>query len=412
MRRYSWLISLLAILAFTAASFVSCGNNSSDGETVATPIATPGAGAVASGTTVVLSTTTIDADIWYTTDGSAPAKDSGDKYSNPISITAAVTIKAIAVKDGMNDSGILIAEYTIAAISDDAAIAAAKTAVEGAAYTAAQADVNTEEDAISAVEAIIGGLSLNGVTAVVVGGTFTEAVEGTFANPDGDDGSLTFTIKLDKGTGTQQTTISLTLTITATEFDPVVFSLAKWFATHPGIASISARSSTLSKDDPEDPDEIPGVNCGSHGPFRMNSGVPDSNYMYPDYDNGTMKMFIGGSSAGPHIQLDPKNLDLDITADKYSITIKGYYDHDIANTSGLELRLQTCVQGASGVQIPGGVASATDKKTGDTFSITCDIPNLAGVTSLRFTGSSGLVGTPGTKFHITDIVIEYLGPRE
>jgi hypothetical protein len=82
--------------------------------TVATPTASPAAGAVTSGTTVTLSTTPADATIHYTTDGSTPTTSS-PTYSGPITITTAVTIKAIAVKSGMTDSGIMSAAYTITA---------------------------------------------------------------------------------------------------------------------------------------------------------------------------------------------------------------------------------------------------------------------------------------------------------
>ena len=79
---------------------------------VATPAATPGAGAVAAGTTVTLSTTTAGASIYYTTDGTNPSSGS-TLYAGAISITANVTLKAIAVKGGMSDSDILTAAYTI-----------------------------------------------------------------------------------------------------------------------------------------------------------------------------------------------------------------------------------------------------------------------------------------------------------
>jgi transcription elongation GreA/GreB family factor len=94
-------------------------------ETVVTPTASPAAGEVAGGTTVTLSTTTTDAEIWYTTDGTTPAKDGtgSAKYTTPIAITAAVTIKAIAVKDGMNDSGELEAAYTIQSAANQTPVA-------------------------------------------------------------------------------------------------------------------------------------------------------------------------------------------------------------------------------------------------------------------------------------------------
>lgn len=84
-------------------------------ETVAkavTPIAEPAAGAVDSGTAVSLSSETADAKIFYTLDGSTPTMAS-ELYVAPINITAAVTIKAIAVADGKDPSTVLTAAYTL-----------------------------------------------------------------------------------------------------------------------------------------------------------------------------------------------------------------------------------------------------------------------------------------------------------
>lgn len=87
-------------------------------ETVATtdaPVATPGAGAVASGTVVGLASATDGAKIFYTTDGTTPNMSSAVySPSKPIAITAAVTIKAIAVAEGKDPSTVLTASYTIA----------------------------------------------------------------------------------------------------------------------------------------------------------------------------------------------------------------------------------------------------------------------------------------------------------
>lgn len=81
---------------------------------VVEPTATPAAGAVASGTTITLATTTPGAKIYYTTDGSTPDTTS-DVYTEPLAVTAAVTIKAVAVKEGMDGSSVLSAAYTISA---------------------------------------------------------------------------------------------------------------------------------------------------------------------------------------------------------------------------------------------------------------------------------------------------------
>jgi hypothetical protein len=82
-------------------------------EKVTTPVATPGAGAVAAGTPVALTTATPGARILYTLDGAEP--DSGSaEYRDAITVDAAVTIKAVAIKAGAEHSGLLTAAYTIA----------------------------------------------------------------------------------------------------------------------------------------------------------------------------------------------------------------------------------------------------------------------------------------------------------
>ncbi|MGE5702045.1 MAG: PQQ-binding-like beta-propeller repeat protein [Clostridia bacterium] len=76
------------------------------------PMASPAGGPVAPGTIVTLTTQTPDADIYYTTDGDTPDR-TGTLYNDPIRIDRNVTIKAIAVKDGLTDSEITKERYTI-----------------------------------------------------------------------------------------------------------------------------------------------------------------------------------------------------------------------------------------------------------------------------------------------------------
>jgi hypothetical protein len=70
-------------------------------------------GAVASGTTVTLTTDTAGATIYYTTNGSTPTTSS-TAYSEPIAISAETTIKAFAVKSGNVPSNVSTFTYTIA----------------------------------------------------------------------------------------------------------------------------------------------------------------------------------------------------------------------------------------------------------------------------------------------------------
>jgi len=85
-------------------------------ETVATPTFSPSAGAVNIGTEVSISCATGGAEIHYTTDGTTPSASS-PVYSSAITIDAAQTIKAIAIKTGMTNSSVASASYTIAKVA-------------------------------------------------------------------------------------------------------------------------------------------------------------------------------------------------------------------------------------------------------------------------------------------------------
>ena len=82
--------------------------------TVTTPTFSPSAGEVVSGTTVSISCTPADATIYYTTDGSTPTTSS-TVYTGAITINSDMTIKAIGVKEGYNNSEVAMAAYTIIA---------------------------------------------------------------------------------------------------------------------------------------------------------------------------------------------------------------------------------------------------------------------------------------------------------
>lgn len=80
----------------------------------ATPVATPAAGELpAEGDDIVLTCATEGATIYYTVDGSTP-DNTDTEYTDPISVTEGVTIKAIAYVEGHAPSAVLSATYTIA----------------------------------------------------------------------------------------------------------------------------------------------------------------------------------------------------------------------------------------------------------------------------------------------------------
>lgn len=80
--------------------------------------ASPSGGQVSIGTTVSLSakadgSTVSGCDIYYTTNETTPSKSNGTKYSSGITINSTCTLKAIAYKDGYEDSDVLTVDYTV-----------------------------------------------------------------------------------------------------------------------------------------------------------------------------------------------------------------------------------------------------------------------------------------------------------
>lgn len=79
--------------------------------------ATPSGGQVSAGTTVTLTakadgSTVSGCDIYYTTNGNTPTKSSTKYNSSGITINSACTLKAIAYKNGYEDSDVLTASFT------------------------------------------------------------------------------------------------------------------------------------------------------------------------------------------------------------------------------------------------------------------------------------------------------------
>src|SRR5205823_2936326 len=79
--------------------------------TVATPSLSPGTGTYTSAQTVTITNSTSGATIRYTTDGTTPTATS-TIYTAPISVTTAMTVKAVGFKTGWSSSGVGSAAYT------------------------------------------------------------------------------------------------------------------------------------------------------------------------------------------------------------------------------------------------------------------------------------------------------------
>ena len=108
------IVSIFLTFGMLCCSNGSGGSDSpsSDKATVATPTFSIASGKVYEGTKVKITCGTEGAKIFYTTDGSVPTASSIE-YTTEISITSAITIKAIALKAEMNDSAVATVSYTI-----------------------------------------------------------------------------------------------------------------------------------------------------------------------------------------------------------------------------------------------------------------------------------------------------------
>lgn len=81
-------------------------------ETVATPTFNPASGELEANAEITISCETEGATIYYTTDKTDPTPESTE-YTGPLTFTEDVTIKAIAIKEGMLDSEVAEATYTL-----------------------------------------------------------------------------------------------------------------------------------------------------------------------------------------------------------------------------------------------------------------------------------------------------------
>lgn len=96
----------------TAQILAASITSASGQEIVAAPTFSPNGGAVLAGTEVTIASATEGATIYYTTDGTEPTTAS-TVYTEAIVVNEAITLKAIAVKEGMDNSAVATAEFTI-----------------------------------------------------------------------------------------------------------------------------------------------------------------------------------------------------------------------------------------------------------------------------------------------------------
>lgn len=92
--------------------WIADGSGGTSTPTAATPTISPAAGTYSAAQTITLASGTSGASIFYTLDGSTPTSGS-TAYSAPFSLSSGATVKAIATKSGLSNSGVLAATYVI-----------------------------------------------------------------------------------------------------------------------------------------------------------------------------------------------------------------------------------------------------------------------------------------------------------
>lgn len=121
---YSGPFALSATATVRAKGFLQGMNESAPGsavftitappdpDPVGTPEISPAAGSYVGSVGVSISTATVGADIYYTTNGQTPSATT-TLYTGPFTLVASATVKAIAIKPATPDSAIASASYTV-----------------------------------------------------------------------------------------------------------------------------------------------------------------------------------------------------------------------------------------------------------------------------------------------------------
>ncbi len=176
---------------------------------VAAPTADPTPGTIAVGREVWLSTTTVGASIYYTTDGSDPST-AGTLYTGPIAVYEAVTIKAVAIKSGWTDSAIMTAAYTVA---DDAA----SVILDKEELQIGYSDYNSDRFVIGNV--VLSSTGNYGSTiSWASSDENTISTAGVVTRPGGADAAVTLTATISKGAYSDSKLFVLTVKKTAIEY--------------------------------------------------------------------------------------------------------------------------------------------------------------------------------------------------
>jgi hypothetical protein len=161
---------------------------------LAEPTFIPAAGAVSDGTPVTIASAGGDR-IYYTTDGSTPTRTSS-VYTQPVAVSPPMTLKALAVKAGHDDSAVASAVYTAAPATRYVVTSSTYAPVAGATVTISAQLADVRGKPVRTAGRVVTWTKLN------AGGSFAAATSTTDA---GGVATVAFTTRTVVGTVTTVT---------------------------------------------------------------------------------------------------------------------------------------------------------------------------------------------------------------
>ncbi len=159
-------------------------------ETVSVPKVSKEPGSVLAGTEISLSCDTENVTIYYTLDGTTPSKKNGRIYKSPITLGQSLTLKAVAVKDGMYDSE--VAEYEYLIVDTKVEVSKLKVTIGDVAH--ANLSISDYKNVTDATIVVEYDSSLYDSVAVEL-----EELEGVTVNKTEQNGKITITLASESG---------------------------------------------------------------------------------------------------------------------------------------------------------------------------------------------------------------------
>ena len=231
-------------------------------EAVATPTFSPAAGSYTGTQSVTISCATDGATIHYTTDGTDPTTSS-ETYTTAITVSETATIKAIAVKNGMANSAVASAAYTITPASYTLSVTAPTFDAVDAGYSQPAAAAITIKSTGNS-DATISSVALSGTNP----SSFTLTNGTASVTAGGTNTSYTIQPNASLAAGTYTATITVTYNNNATATADVSFTVNAAATTRTVTFNTSTDGTSINKD---------GVTCsksfdGYNNLFSMGSG--------------------------------------------------------------------------------------------------------------------------------------------